>query len=114
MDASISAQNSYPLRVKCILRSKKIIKVALYVRHTTRNDLKIGHYSQKMQQCLELLIRQLQRRVFLQNFCIDFIVYVHIYFRYYENLTPVMVVSDVDMIKQILVKEFTRFNVRKV
>ena len=38
---------------------------------------------------------------------------VHI-LRYYENITPVMVVSDVEMIKQFLVKEFTRFNVRKV
>ena len=34
--------------------------------------------------------------------------------RYYENITPVMVVSDVEMIKQVLVKEFTKFNVRKV
>ena len=36
-----------------------------------------------------------------------------IYFRYYENLTPVMVVSDVEMIKQILVKDFSKFNARK-
>ena len=38
---------------------------------------------------------------------------VHI-LRYYENITPVMVVSDVEIIKQILVKEFTKFNLRKV
>ena len=59
------------------------------------------------------LIRQLQRRVLCRIFVL-ILFRMFIYFRYYENLTSVMVVSDVEMIKQILVKEFTKFNVRKV
>ena len=36
------------------------------------------------------------------------------FFRYYETNRPVMVVSDVEVIKQVLVKEFSKFNIRKV
>ena len=36
------------------------------------------------------------------------------FFRYYETNRPVMVVSDVEVIKQVLVKKFSKFNIRKV
>ncbi len=35
-------------------------------------------------------------------------------FSYYEGILPVLVISDVEMIKQILVSDFSKFNVRKV
>ena len=51
------------------------------------------------------LIRQLQRRLLCRNVVLILLrMFIYTYFRYYENLTPVMVVSDVEMIKQILVK----------
>ena len=35
-------------------------------------------------------------------------------YSYYETSLPVLVVSDVDLIEQIMVKEFSKFNLRKV
>ena len=106
-----------------------LIKAALCVRSITRNERKVDCpiiYKDTIHNTISFieistmpgkrkLIRQLQRRGFF--FCRNFLLILlrmFIYFRYYENLTPVMVVSDVEMIKQILVKEFTKFNVRKV